>query len=193
VLGAPAGVDDGQHREYLRGPLGRPVRGDPLFIEFASRNQLPSHVEPVAGSQGTHRHAGLPHEPGGEVVAARAGWAPRGHVGRFPHVPPHVRDAALLSGWNAKQVSTFLGHEDAGFTLRTYVWVLGEDLPSPTFGSWDTPTPAPAEAETVGVGQVVGETRTPETARNGLALVGAEDGSDSAIVSGGLAVVGASR
>jgi integrase len=35
------------------------------------------------------------------------------------------------SGWNAAQVSRFLGHGDAGFTLRTYVHLLDEDLPVP--------------------------------------------------------------
>ena len=37
-------------------------------------------------------------------------------------------------GWNAVQVSKFLGHADAGFTLRTYVHLLPEDLPEPDFG-----------------------------------------------------------
>jgi integrase len=35
------------------------------------------------------------------------------------------------TGWNAAQVSRFLGHSDAGFTLRTYVHLLDEDLPEP--------------------------------------------------------------
>jgi Phage integrase family len=37
-------------------------------------------------------------------------------------------------GWNAVQVAKFLGHADAGFTLRTYVHLLPEDLPKPDFG-----------------------------------------------------------
>jgi integrase len=37
----------------------------------------------------------------------------------------------FLRGWNAKQVSVFLGHSDAGFTLRTYVHLLPDDLPEP--------------------------------------------------------------
>ena len=41
-----------------------------------------------------------------------------------PYVP--------CTGWNAAQVSRFLGHSDAGFTLRTYVHLLDEDLPEPT-------------------------------------------------------------
>jgi integrase len=41
---------------------------------------------------------------------------------------------AYVGGWNAAQVSKFLGHTDPGFTLRTYVHLLPEDLPEPTFG-----------------------------------------------------------
>lgn len=37
------------------------------------------------------------------------------------------------SGWNAVQVKDFLGHSDPGFTLRTYVHLLPEDLPEPAF------------------------------------------------------------
>lgn len=36
-------------------------------------------------------------------------------------------------GWNAVQVQKFLGHSDPGFTLRTYVHLLPEDLPEPAF------------------------------------------------------------
>jgi integrase len=37
-------------------------------------------------------------------------------------------------GWNAAQVCRFLGHTDPGFTLRTYVHLLPEDLPLADFG-----------------------------------------------------------
>ena len=36
-------------------------------------------------------------------------------------------------GWNAVQVCQFLGHSDPGFTLRTYVHLLPDDLPEPDF------------------------------------------------------------
>ncbi len=53
-------------------------------------------------------------------------------------------------GWNAVQVQRFLGHSDPGFTLRTYVHLLPEDLPEPDFATApgatnrqpDTPKPA---------------------------------------------------
>jgi integrase len=47
----------------------------------------------------------------------------------------HTTATRLFVGqkWNAKQVAKFLGHADAGFTLRTYVHLLPEDLPAPDF------------------------------------------------------------
>jgi len=43
--------------------------------------------------------------------------------------------AAYVGGWNATQVCKFLGHTDPGFTLRTYVHLLPEDLPAPVFNA----------------------------------------------------------
>jgi integrase len=43
--------------------------------------------------------------------------------------------ALFRRGWNAVQVQKFLGHADAGFTLRTYVHLLPEDLPEPDFAA----------------------------------------------------------
>lgn len=40
---------------------------------------------------------------------------------------------AYVGAWNASQVCKFLGHTDPGFTLRTYVHLLPEDLPTPVF------------------------------------------------------------
>jgi integrase len=52
--------------------------------------------------------------------------------------------ATLLfhQGANAKQVQLYLGHHSAAFTLATYVHLLPEDLPLPTFRD-PTPPPAP--------------------------------------------------
>jgi integrase len=36
-------------------------------------------------------------------------------------------------GWNPVQVQKFLGHSDPGFTLKTYVHLLPEDQPDPSF------------------------------------------------------------
>jgi integrase len=48
------------------------------------------------------------------------------------HTLRHSRATELFrAGWNAKQVQMFLGHSDPGFTLRTYVHLLPEDMPEP--------------------------------------------------------------
>lgn len=56
-------------------------------------------------------------------------------VGEWPtwHTFRHTCASQLFrTGWNAAQVARLLGHADAGFTLRTYVHLLDEDLPEPT-------------------------------------------------------------
>lgn len=48
------------------------------------------------------------------------------------HTFRHTRATLLFrSGWNAVQVQRFLGHSDPGFTLRRYVHLLDDDLPTP--------------------------------------------------------------
>ena len=57
------------------------------------------------------------------------------------------------------QVQKFLGHADPGFTLRTYVHLLDEDLPATDFLAAAGNTWA---------------TRPPETARNGAVVATVE-------------------
>jgi len=58
-------------------------------------------------------------------------------VGDWIHLHTFRHSCATLlfvrQGWNAVQVCRFLGHSDPGFTLRTYVHLLPEDLPEPSF------------------------------------------------------------
>ncbi|MEJ7791830.1 MAG: tyrosine-type recombinase/integrase [Gaiellaceae bacterium] len=64
--------------------------------------------------------------------------AERAGIGRWPgfHTFRHTCASRLfVGGWNAKQVSRFLGHADSGFTLRVYVHLLPEDLPEVPFGA----------------------------------------------------------
>jgi integrase len=59
-------------------------------------------------------------------------------VGDWPgfHTFRHTCATMLFRrGWNAVQVQKFLGHSDPGFTLRTYVHLLPEDLPTPRFSA----------------------------------------------------------
>ena len=59
-------------------------------------------------------------------------------IGDWPgfHAFRHTAATRLFRrGWNAVQVQRFLGHSDPGFTLRTYVHLLPDDLPEPDFGA----------------------------------------------------------
>jgi integrase len=50
------------------------------------------------------------------------------------HTFRHTNATMLFrAGWNAKQVQLALGHADPGFTLRTYVHLLDEDVPETGF------------------------------------------------------------
>ena len=56
-------------------------------------------------------------------------------VGEWPtwHTFRHTCATQLFRlGWNPAQVCKMLGHSDPGFTLRTYVHLLDDDLPRPT-------------------------------------------------------------
>lgn len=48
---------------------------------------------------------------------------------------PRGRRLLLLdeAGWNAAQVQLFLGHHKPSFTLDTYIHLLPQDVPEPTF------------------------------------------------------------
>ena len=80
-------------------------------------------------------------------------------------------------GWNALQVQRFLGHSDPGFTLRTYVHLLPEDLPTPDFS-----------APVMGNGAA---TQAAETGRNDEAAVAAESAQQGDNVSVALGASGA--
>jgi integrase len=50
------------------------------------------------------------------------------------HTLRHTCASRLFrSGWNAKQVQMMLGHHSPAFTLATYVHLVPDDLPEPTF------------------------------------------------------------
>lgn len=89
------------------------------------------------------------------VAAGVGGW-----VGF--HTFRHSCATALFRrSWNAVQVQKFLGHSDPGFTLRTYVHLLDEDVPQPDFA-------AP--------GGNAGATQPAETGRNDVAPIAAVSG-----------------
>jgi integrase len=91
----------------------------------------------------------------GEWIKTRDGRRAESWVGF--HTFRHSCATMLFRhGWNAVQVCKFLGHADAGFTLRVYVHLLPEDLPEPAF----------LDAITVGVGNRWA-TRPSENTRDG--------------------------
>ncbi|MFL5313028.1 MAG: tyrosine-type recombinase/integrase, partial [Myxococcales bacterium] len=68
------------------------------------------------------------------------------------HTLRHTAATILFRrGWNAVQVQKFLGHHSPAFTLATYVHLLDEDLPEPSFlgaATGSLPSARSAEAPT---------------------------------------------
>jgi integrase len=140
-------------RRYYRGriglPKGRKTRRVRLSVAMADR--LRSHVANLDADELVFtgpRGARIDRANLGRRVlkpaAAKAGlgkWieTPKGkraeswvHLHTFRHT---AATRLFRGGWNAVQVQRFLGHTDPGFTLRTYVHLLAEDLPEVPFGN----------------------------------------------------------
>jgi integrase len=103
-------------------------------------------------------------------AAVRAGlgeWVRSGNRGKLRpeswvgfHTFRHTCATMLFRrGWNAAQVQKFLGHTDPGFTLRTYIHLLDDDLPEPSFEE---------------LGDTVGNERATGEAENGRDATAAE-------------------
>lgn len=68
----------------------------------------------------------------GEWVKTKHGVRAESWVGF--HTFRHTCASVLFrAGWNAAQVQRHLGHHKASFTLDTYIHLLDEDVPEPTF------------------------------------------------------------
>jgi integrase len=128
-------------RSFKRGKVGRPKGGKTRRVRLTSSmvDALDARRRAAWAGDGDLVFAS---SRGGRVDGnnfARRILKPaakRAKVGEWPH--PHTlrHTAATLlfrSGWNAVQVQKFLGHSDPGFTLRTYVHLLDEDLPPTEF------------------------------------------------------------
>jgi integrase len=139
-------------RRYYRGkiglPKGRKTRRVRLSVGMADR--LHSHVAGLeadelvfTGAQGARidrANLGRRVLKPAAVEAGLGQWieTPKGkrakswvHLHSFRHT---AATRLFRGGWNAVQVQRFLGHTDPGFTLRTYVHLLAEDLPEVPFG-----------------------------------------------------------
>ena len=96
-----------EHRKATRGRDDDLVFRGPLGARVDPKNLAPRMLKPACRAAG---------------------------VGDWPtwHTFRHTAATMLFrNGWNAPQVSRHLGHADAGFTLRTYVHLLDDDLPEP--------------------------------------------------------------
>ncbi len=118
------------------------ARGDRINQSYAMRTML----KPTAAKAGVGTFEVT--ERGTMRADSWVGW----------HTFRHTAASLLFNecGWNAVQVSKFLGHTDPGFTLRTYVHLLDEDMPRPDF-----PTAAGAPG-----GQEKGKPSIPDRAKS---------------------------
>jgi len=128
-------------RRYYRGriglPKGRKKRRIPLSESMARafwtrRRDVPSGPDDFIFSSAR----GLRIDPSNLMSRVLKPAAVRAGVGAWVgfHTFRHTCATALFRrGWNAVQAQKFLGHADAGFTLRTYVHLLEENLPIPAF------------------------------------------------------------
>jgi integrase len=130
-------------RRFYRGaiglPKGRKCRRVPLSRELAQalwrrRGQL--HAAPGDLVFTSERGMRLdPHNLASRVLKPAGRTAGVGEWIGF-HTFRHTCATMLFRrGWNAVQVQKFLGHSDPGFTLRSYVHLLPEDLPEPNFAA----------------------------------------------------------
>jgi integrase len=143
-------------RRFYRGrvglPKGRKTRRVPISEDLARwlwtrRKELRAHDDDLIFRSTTGKRISTTNtisrvlKPAavearlGEWVKTKTGKRAETWVGF--HTFRHTTATRLFvgQGWNAVQVAKFLGHSDAGFTLRTYVHLLPEDLPEPNFGA----------------------------------------------------------
>jgi integrase len=128
-------------RRYYRGavglPKGRRTRDVPLSRELAQALWTLRKESHATSDDFVFTSArGLridPHNLAARVLKPACRAAGVGDWLGF-HTFRHTCATMLFRrGWNAVQVQKFLGHSDPGFTLRTYVHLLPEDLPEPCY------------------------------------------------------------
>jgi hypothetical protein len=140
MVGPRPRQDDARRRAAVPPWHGRAAEGsdgaaDP-GVETDRRDAAGAPQEDPCGGRRPDLHGGA-RQPVGSEEPRRPGaqtGVSGGEVGEWPtfHTFRHTCATQLFrTGWNAAQVSRFLGHSDAGFTLRTYVHLLDEDLPEP--------------------------------------------------------------
>jgi len=144
------------NRRYYRGrvalPKGRKRRSVPLSRELAQalwtiRKDRHASDEDLVWTS----HAGLRVDQSNVMSRVLKPAARKAGIGDWPgfHAFRHTAATRLFRrDWNAVQVQRFLGHSDPGFTLRTYVHLLPDDLPEPDFGGGVSTKVSTSPAET---------------------------------------------
>lgn len=121
----------GSLREPLR-PAGRaPLPGDGGYLwELRKDSPRAADQDPVFASQtGTPIDSASLHSRVLKPAAERAGVGWAGF-----HTLRHTAATTFFrAGWNAKQVQMVLGHHSPAFTLESYVHLLADGLPDPSF------------------------------------------------------------
>jgi integrase len=150
-------------RNFTRGKVGRPKGGKTRRVRLTKSlaGELTARQRSTWGADGdlvfsTSEGARVDGHNFARRILKPA--ARRAKLGEWPspHTLRHTAATLLFrNGWNAVQVQRFLGHADPGFTLRTYVHLVPEDLPEVEF----------LTGITTGEGNN-GATRAPETGRN---------------------------
>jgi integrase len=155
-------VDFGRRRLAIRRSLSRGRIGAPKTRH--GRRDVPLTAGMTQALWTARKAASDPSDDASIFVGGDGGLFDRSQVFRVvkaagkragvPWVGLHTlrHSAATIlfrSGWNAVQVQRFLGHHSPAFTLATYVHLLPDDLPDPTFldlQSTDRATPSFAAA-----------------------------------------------
>jgi integrase len=142
------------------------AQGSPLTLWIRRTNARPAAEDLVStSSRGVRIDSSNLMSRVLKPAAVAAGVGPWVGFHTFRHT---CATALFRRGWNAVQVQRYLGHSDAGFTLRCYVHLLDEDVPQPDFAAavgntWATQPTETGRSEVATVAAVAGLCRA-ETA-----------------------------
>jgi integrase len=140
-------VDFGRRRLRVRRSLSRGQIGPPKTRHGRRDVPLTSgmaralwNARKAPGADGRDEALIFPDRDGGYLdraqvfravrSAAKAAGVPWAGLHTLRHTAATI---LFRRGWNAVQVQRFLGHHSPAFTLATYVHLLPDDLPEPTF------------------------------------------------------------
>jgi hypothetical protein len=156
------------NRRFYRGqvalPKGRKRRTVPLSRELAQMLWTMLKDRHAADDELVWiSHAGLRVDQSNVMSRVLKPATRKAGIGDWPgfHAFRHTAATRLFRrGWNAVQVQRFLGHSDPGFTLRTYVHLLADDLPEPDFAAGVSTKVSTSDAETGREAEAASDTKS---------------------------------